>query len=111
ALSSGTEYQIDLDLSQFTYELAAKVGYMPSNRVVDETELADAHRARTQAVGANELRRSQQLRNLKSVSKLLESSDPLVWAGEYRIIASPSELVGVWVSAGQIIGRFTMRSS
>lgn len=201
ALSGGTDYQIDLDLSKFTYELAAKVGYMPSNRMVEENEIVDAYRAANRAVGTNERTHERavgEALGAESISRLFDGGDRLVWTGEYpatkarlrltiesaladqikgaieyigdntitniegtvaetpeqlsaddlwpdrrdwpespdrialqirehsirnvgkrapslngeyRAIASPTELVGVWVSAGRIVGTFTMRRS
>src|SRR5438309_9272123 len=43
ALSSGNDYQIDLDLSLFTYELAAKIGSMETAQAIEAKELLQAH--------------------------------------------------------------------
>ena len=174
---------------------------MPANRIVEENELAEAHRTALRPLGTNERTRQPavgEFERSKSISELLDTQDPLIWTGEYpatkarlrltiesavsrqimgaieyvgdntitniegtiaetpeqlasddlwpdrrewpespnrialrirelsirnagkrtpalngeyRAIASPSELVGVWVSAGLIVGGFTMRRS
>jgi TIR domain len=201
ALSGGSDYQIDLDLSRFAYELAAKVGYMSSDRIVEENELAEAHRSERRSAGPSDRGSDRVFGNTENstlMSKVIAGRGPLVWtgnypatnarlrlrfesdavgringtieylgeetvsniqgalaetpdqlspdklwpdrsewpetdetialqfrevsirnvgkrnvdlSGEYRAIASRAKLVGVWISSGRIVERFTMRGS
>lgn len=101
ALSLGGEAEIDRDLADFVYEIAARLNHMPSVIASDETDRlrADRERTRNASVGSVGSDRSGDERQPASIVGELPVLLPGIWTGAYdstdrRLMLTVSELRG-----------------
>jgi hypothetical protein len=106
-LSSGSNYEIDLDLSKFTYELAAKIGRMTTNLMTQENERIEGYRTTARTLSVDGLAPGLGTGGAgcrASLSELLASQGTIAWEGDYLPTRARLRLTIQSLGAGRLAG-------